>query len=131
MGKCGPAGGLGYASRSARGPHLLGKPLSRLQLAILERPRSILAGGLLLTVLALWLGSGVEFRSSRSELAGASDPDQIRWDALLRDYQARETVIGCVEVGTSEASEEHLERFVDRLAEEVKNKKFKELSIIV
>ncbi len=75
---------------------MLGKPLSRLQLAILARPRPVLAGGLLLTVLALWLGSGVEFRSSRSDLAAASDPDQLRWEALLRDYQARETVIGCV-----------------------------------
>ncbi len=88
---------MGYASRSARGPNLLGKPLSRLQLAILERPGPVLVGGLILTLAALWLGSGVEFRSSRSELAGASDPDQLRWEALLRDYRARETVVGCIE----------------------------------
>ncbi len=99
---------------------MLGKPLSRLQLAILARPRPVLAGGLLLTVLALWLGSGVEFRSSRSELAGPSDPDQLRWEELLRDYQARETVIGCVEASGSQApSDEKLEQFADQLAARV------------
>ena len=39
-------------------PNLLGSVLSRLQRATLERPRPVLIGGLLLTVLAVWLGVG-------------------------------------------------------------------------
>jgi hopanoid biosynthesis associated RND transporter like protein HpnN len=101
-------------------PNLLGSVLSRLQRATLERPRPVLIGGLLLTVLAVWLGSGVEYRSSRSELAPAGDPDQLRWEKLLQDYEARETVIACVEaVSSVGGSEAGLERFVDRLASQV------------
>ena len=68
----------------------------------------------------VWLGSGVELRSSRSELAAADDPDQRRWDELLLDYQAREAVIGCIEAAAGRTpSDAELERFTDLLAQRI------------
>lgn len=96
---------------------MLGNIFARSLSGTLTRPKPVLAACLALTVGAVWLGSSVEFRTSRSELAPADDPDQLRWEALLRDYKTSETVIACVEAapGASKTDDE-LERFTDLLA---------------
>jgi hopanoid biosynthesis associated RND transporter like protein HpnN len=96
---------------------VLGNIFARSLSGTLTRPKPVLAVCLALTLGAVWLGSSVEFRTSRSELAPADDPDQLRWEALLRDYKTSETVIVCVEAapGASKTGDE-LERFTDLLA---------------
>ena len=99
---------------------MFGSLLSRLQSTTLGRPKSVLAGCLLLAALAAWLGSRVEFRTSRSELAPAGDPDQQRWEELLRDYRGSETVIACVEAAPGETrTARQLEHFADLLADDI------------
>ena len=96
---------------------MLGNLFSRFQGVTLARPHGVLALAAALSAFALILALGVEFRSSRSELAPADDPDQLRWESLLRDYKASETVIVCVEAAPGASAEgSELERFADRLA---------------
>ncbi len=90
--------------------------VGRLQVALLDRPRSVLLVSALLVVVALLLGLGVEFRTSRNELAAADDPDQRRWDALLADYAGAEAFIACVETLDETADPARLRPVVDRLA---------------
>jgi hopanoid biosynthesis associated RND transporter like protein HpnN len=97
---------------------VLGNLLSRFQTANLARPRVVLAVCAGLVLASVWLAVGVELRTSRNELAPAQDPDQLRWEALLRDYTASETVIACLEAAPGEGkSPVELERFADLLAD--------------
>ena len=64
---------------------------------LLGSPWIILALAGVVSLVAIALGSQVEFRSSRSELAPPGDPDQIRWEKLLDDYGSAEYVVACVE----------------------------------
>ena len=115
--RSGPRGVAALSCRVSTRPHVLGSIFARFHSGTLTRPKPVLAACVALTVGAIWLGSSVEFRTSRSELAPAGDPDQLRWEALLRDYKTSETVIACVEAapGASKPGDE-LERFTDLLA---------------
>jgi hopanoid biosynthesis associated RND transporter like protein HpnN len=95
--------------------------LARIQDEILRHPKRVLFVSFLLFVVALFLGSGVEFRSSRSELVPADDPDQQRWSALLDEYGGTEPLIVCVEAAPGEdRGPIELAWFVDRLAAELR-----------
>lgn len=84
---------------------------------LLAHPSAGLWGALSLSLLSVWLGLGVELRTSRSELAPAGDPDQARWERLLGEYKASQLVIACVESSGSSATQaEEIEAFTDRLA---------------
>lgn len=84
--------------------------LAGLHRRVIDRPGPVLAIAAAMVVAALWLGAGVELRSSRSDLAGDDDPDQARWQALLADYAGSESVIVCVETAPG------VEGYVDALA---------------
>jgi len=91
--------------------------LTRLQTAILQNPGRVLTASALLVLLAVALAIGVEFRTSRSELAPPGDPDQARWDALLEDYSGSEAVFACIEAvprGSRDAAE--MRTFTDALS---------------
>ncbi len=63
----------------------------------LERPRTVLLIAALATVLAVVLGAGIELRTSRRELVPSGDPDQARYDALLREFSGPSPVIVALE----------------------------------
>jgi len=66
------------------------------------------------------LGWQVEFRSSRTEMAPADDPDQMRWSSLLDEYSGSEALIACLEPipGAPPAALAELGGLADRLAAE-------------
>ncbi|HXH29155.1 MAG TPA: hypothetical protein VNL37_08940, partial [Candidatus Polarisedimenticolia bacterium] len=70
--------------------------LTTLREAILRRPRRVLVLSALLVVLALLLGTGVELRTSRSELAPPDDPEEIRFRELIEDFGGTTNLIACV-----------------------------------
>jgi hopanoid biosynthesis associated RND transporter like protein HpnN len=93
------------------------KILSGLQNAIVARPRRVLLYSGLALLLAIALGLQVEFRTSRSELAPADDPDQQRWSALLDDHSGSEALIACVHADADlNQDRAELHGLVERLA---------------
>jgi len=88
-----------------------------LQAFVLGRAGLVLAASLLLAALAAVLGLGVEFRTSRSDLAPADDPDQRRFDAVSREFAGASDVVACVEAAPGASkSEADLRAFADDLA---------------
>ncbi len=99
---------------------MLRELIHRLQSFILARPRSVLTGSVALVLVALALGSGVELRTSRSELAPAGDPDQARLDRLTGDFRGSQALIACVEaLPGSDRDPAALRAFADALAAEL------------
>jgi hopanoid biosynthesis associated RND transporter like protein HpnN len=100
------------------GTRPLHRILIRLQNLVLERPRRVLAASALLLVLAILLASGVEFRTSRSDLAPPDDPEQQRFERLAEEFSGLSDVVACVEASPgSEKSPAELRAFADALAE--------------
>ena len=93
--------------------------LTRVQSAVVRRPRRVVVLFLALTVLAIISGLQVEFRSSRSELAPPDDPDQLRMNELLAENAGTEALIACAEPDGEEPPKvSEIQDFVDRLARE-------------
>jgi predicted RND superfamily exporter protein len=91
--------------------------LAAIEGVVLGRPRLVLALALASVAVALALGSQVEIRTSRADLAPPDDPDQLRWNELVADYGASAAVIAVVEAETGAASDPSaMRRFTDRLA---------------
>jgi hopanoid biosynthesis associated RND transporter like protein HpnN len=97
---------------------LLRDSISRLQALILARPRTVVAAVATVVVVCVVAALGVEFRTSRKELAPEDDPDQQRLDRLVAEFSGSQALIAGVEV---EPGREHdpagLRRFADALAE--------------
>jgi hopanoid biosynthesis associated RND transporter like protein HpnN len=92
--------------------------LTRLREAILRRPRRVLWGSAAGAALMLALGSGVEFRTSRSELAPPDDPEEKRFAALVEEFGGASDLIACVEAAPgSGRSADDLRAFSDALSE--------------
>lgn len=92
--------------------------MGRLQDQILARPGRVVLYSLLLTVLALAMGSQVEFRTARRDLAPIDDTEQIRFDRLMaRISGGSSMVIACAErVEAAPADRPALQAFADALA---------------
>ena len=91
--------------------------LTRLQTVVVRHPGRVALGSVFLLFAGLFAGLQVEFRTSRSELAPADDPDQVRMNELLSENAGTEALIACVEgLDGSRPSTRELQRFVDRLA---------------
>lgn len=87
---------------------------------VLRHPRTSVSAGLLLTAVALWLGSGVELQTSRKELAPAGDPVQARWQRLNRDLGGASNVLVVVlEAIDPDLSAQELRRAADAAAGEI------------
>jgi predicted RND superfamily exporter protein len=71
---------------------------------VLARPRALLACCLAMTLVAAYLASGIEMRTSRRELAPRDDPDQRRLAALEAELVGRQPLIVAVEAATSDGS---------------------------
>lgn len=84
--------------------------------SVLERPRSVLVGALLLTLAAAWLGTGIELRTSRRELSADDDPAQLRWDAVAAELGEPEPLIVVLEAPGRPVDTELLERTAADLA---------------
>ena len=69
--------------------------LAKFQSAILEHPRAVLVLSGALLVLAIILGLGVEFRTSRSELAPEDDPEQQRMNRFVEETGGGDLLIAC------------------------------------
>jgi len=93
------------------------KPIARLQALTLAFPREVLAACALLLGVALLLGSGVEFRSSRSELAPRHDPDERRLREMMRQFHGAGSLVVCVEAEPGKgADREGLRRVAGEVA---------------
>jgi len=91
--------------------------LASLQGFVLERARLVLVVSAALAGVAILLGTGVEFRTSRSDLAPPDDPDERRFAQVSSEFAGTSDIIACVEAapGTSKNPEE-LRSFADDLA---------------
>ncbi len=94
---------------------MLRDAINRLETAVLARARLVLAASIVLTLAALVLGSGVKMKTSRVDLAPPDDPDQIRLEALTREFRGSGALIAAVEAPDS-VSDQELREFVDQLA---------------
>jgi predicted RND superfamily exporter protein len=91
--------------------------LAKFQSAILEHPRAVLVLSGALLVLAVILGLGVEFRTSRSELAPEDDPEQQRMNRFVEETGGGDLLIACVRAREGEtATTDELRAYADRLA---------------
>ncbi|MBI3450191.1 MAG: MMPL family transporter [Acidobacteria bacterium] len=96
---------------------MLHRILAKLLDAILAHPGRALGFGIGATALALALGSQVEFRTSRADLAPPDDPDQRRFDAFLEETGGALDLIACVEAAPGvDKPPDDLRRFADLLA---------------
>lgn len=97
---------------------MLRRIVARLQEGILARPGAVLLGSIVLTALGLLLGSGVEFRTSRSDLSPPDDPEQQRFARIAGSFEGHSDVIACLEAAPGAASDpEGLRSVADALAE--------------
>lgn len=96
---------------------MLERLIGRVEAAILEHPRSLLAAAAVLCVIAMWLGSGIELRTSRRDLVPEGDPNQARWDELRRDFSGPEPLIVAVEATEDTVPVERLEAVARQLGE--------------
>jgi predicted RND superfamily exporter protein len=101
---------------------VLRNALAKFQSVILAHPGKVLIFSGLLLVVAAFLIQGVEFRSSRSELASKDDPEQQRFDHFIEETGSDNLLFACVKAreGTT-ASTENLRAFADDLARELRN----------
>ena len=98
---------------------MLHNPLVALQSAALIHPKKILVLSTTLVVLGLWMGSGVELRTSRTDLAPPDDPDQLRLMEMTGELVGFSALIACVEPADgSPLKQTALREAADRLAEE-------------
>ena len=96
---------------------MLRKLIGRLQALILARPGRVVLLSLLLTALALAMGSQVEFRTARRDLAPPDDTEQIRFDRIMARIGGGSMVIACAEsVAGAPADQPALQAFADALA---------------
>ncbi len=97
---------------------MLRKLIGKLQDLILARPGRVVILSLLLTVLALAMGTQVEFRTARRDLAPADDTEQLRFDRLMaRISGGSSMVIACAEsVEGATVDPSALQAFADALA---------------
>ncbi|UCF67471.1 MAG: hypothetical protein JSV80_17160, partial [Acidobacteriota bacterium] len=71
------------------------KPLIDL---VVRRPRAVLVLAAVLTALAVWLGSGVELRTSRHQLVPADDPNQQRFIELMAEFTGHQPLLAVIEM---------------------------------
>ena len=101
---------------------MLRHPLAKIQSVILAHPGKVLVFSGLLLVVAAFLIQGVEFRSSRSELASKDDPEQQRLDRFIAETGSDNLLFACVKAREgATASIEELRAFADDLARELRN----------
>ena len=104
---------------------VLRRLLARFQGIILDRPVHVLVASAALAILAIIFGTGivgggVEFRTSRAELAPSDDPEQQRLDRLVQEVGGASVLIVCVEPRPGSSGEiEELKGFTDALAGEI------------
>ena len=98
---------------------MLHRLLSRMQSAVLAYPRRVIVVSMVLVAVSLALGAGVEFRTSRGELAPPDDPDQIRFEALRRQFFGATALIAAIEEAPGiEPDPDRLRAHADALARE-------------
>lgn len=96
---------------------MLHQLLIRIQSGVLASPRRVILASLLAVAVALVLGLGVEFRTSRSELAPPDDPDQRRLDELNQQFLGAMALIAAVEEAPGqEPDPDRLRAYADALA---------------
>jgi len=91
--------------------------LARIQGAVLRYPRRVVAAAAVLVAVALYLGWGVEFQTSRRQLAPADDPDQQRMDRLVAEFDGSAALVVAVQAAPGAVKEAaELREFIDVLA---------------
>jgi predicted RND superfamily exporter protein len=76
---------------------MLEKSFARIEAAVIDRPWRVLSVALTLTLVAGWLGLGLDLRNSRRELVPEGDLNQARWDAVRADFADPEPLIIAIE----------------------------------
>lgn len=77
--------------------HMLIALLERIENLVLHHPRRVIVVALAAVVAALYLGAGIELRTSRSELVSADDPEQLRWNRLREEISGPDPLIIALE----------------------------------
>ncbi|MDX1389514.1 MAG: MMPL family transporter, partial [Acidobacteriota bacterium] len=96
---------------------MLRHPIAKLQSMVLAHPAVTLIVSGVLVVVAFGLGTGVEFRTSRSELAPEDDPEQQRMTRFIEETGVASTLIACVRARAGEtATTQELRDYADALA---------------
>lgn len=71
--------------------------LERIENLVLNHPRRVIVVALIASAAALYLGAGIELRTSRSELVSADDPEQLRWNRLREEISGPDPLIVALE----------------------------------
>lgn len=91
--------------------------VNRMMAGIIAKPRLVVYAAICLVAAGIFLGFQVEIRTSRSELASADDPEQIRFDRLMYDFGGSQALIACVEaIPGAEVDPRPLRKLADDLA---------------
>ncbi len=91
--------------------------LKRAESLVLDHPRAVLTIAVALCAISIWLGTGIEFLTSRQELVPQDDVDQARWNSLRSQFASAEPLIVALEASASGASVEELETTAREIAE--------------
>jgi len=95
--------------------------IGSIQEAILGRPKRVLAVSILLALVAVALGTQVEFRTSRNDLAPPDDPEQQRFEALVREFGGSSDLIVTLEAAPgATVTSARLREAADALAAQLK-----------
>ena len=95
---------------------MLTERATRLADKILQYPKRVLAASLVMTIVAVALGVGVEFRTSRRELASKDDPDQRRYERLMEELEGTDPVVVALESVGGQGGADALRIAADRIA---------------
>ena len=86
---------------------------------VLNHPRVVLTVAVALSVISIWLGTGIELRTSRQELVPEGDPSQAQWEVLRSQFAGAEPLIIVLDANGSTATVDDLETVANEVAEKL------------
>ena len=90
--------------------------LERAESLVLGHPRVVLTIAFVLCAISVWLGMGIELRTSREELVPEGDVSQARWDSLRSRFAGAEPLIIALEGRANDVTVADLEAAAGEIA---------------
>ncbi len=91
--------------------------LTRAESLVLDYPRPVLLVATVLCAVSIWLGTGIEFLTSREELVPEGDASQARWNDLRAQFASAEPLILALEPSAAGVTVDDLESAAGDIAE--------------